>query len=89
MTIRDRLGLTAGLTLVLISITASAQKIECVSKAQMDSLKAPACVPAAPSGYDDHRCVYTIDRQSPISPPAFLVPPGTEVYVKIFNTRVE
>jgi hypothetical protein len=49
--------------------------------------KLPLCVSAAPSGYDHHRCLIKINREAPISPPPFLVPKGTTVYVEVVNTR--
>jgi len=56
----------------------------------------PSCMASAQAGYKrppkspaktPSKCVTTIDRANPIAPVAFAVPPGTIVYVKLWDTR--
>lgn len=72
----------------LITLQAPAQKMQAVPDDKLDSLdKLPVCIPSAPSGYASRQCVVTIDRESAVTPPAFLVSPETHVFIKVTNTR--
>jgi hypothetical protein len=86
MPLRQRTLALAASILVSISVAARAQTMKAVADLEiLDNV--PDCVPSAPSGYADHKCLITIDRQSPVSPPPVLVPPNTDVFVKVINTR--
>ena len=52
-----------------------------------DVEKYPQCIPNAQSGYREKVCLVQIWRTNPISPPAFTVPAGIDVYVELLDTR--
>ena len=54
----------------------------CMASAQAGYKRPPKSPPKTPS-----KCVTTIDRDNPIAPVTFAVPPGTVVYVKLWDTR--
>lgn len=90
MAFRSRFVAIPSLALSLLfgSVASRAQTIKPVAPADIPALDAlPSCVPIAQLGYIDRKCLVTIDRQSPISPPPLLVPPSTSVFVKVINTR--
>jgi len=91
MKLRHRSAAFAAFILLLAGAAGRAQTKKPVpmkAVADPDSLaNLPECVPSAPSGYPGRQCVVTIYRDAPVSPPALLVPPGTDVFVKVLNTR--
>jgi hypothetical protein len=90
MFLGTRIYLSAGifLTLLLHSLSCYSQTGKPVTDTDIDRVeKLPLCVTAAPSGYIAHECLIKVDREAPVSPPPFLVPKTTTVYVEVTNTR--